>query len=107
MSQLPSLQALRVVRLSREGGVAALPGLRRPCAIRLEDCPPPQREALRSLLGQALPSAVAPEQAGRGDRRFFLVELVFAEQRESLNFSIPEDVAPDELIRLWRQGGIA
>ena len=104
MNRLPPLHSLRVVRLSREGGVAALPGLRRPCAIHLENCPPSAREALRVLLDQALPCAVAPEQAGRSDRRFFLLELDFAEQ-DALIFSIPEDAAPQDLIQLWRRGG--
>ena len=67
MKPLPPMRRLRVLRLSREGGVAALPGLRRPCAIRLEDCEPPAREALCALLDRALSDAVPEERAGRGE----------------------------------------
>lgn len=106
MSRLPPLQELQALHLSREGGVAALPGLRRPCEIQLDDCPPPERKALRVLLNQTLPCAVAPEQAGSSDRRYFLLELVFAEPGEALSYHIPEDAAPEALVRLWRQGGL-
>ncbi|HLT04945.1 MAG TPA: protealysin inhibitor emfourin [Pseudomonas sp.] len=107
MKPLPPMRRLRVLRLSREGGVAALPGLRRPCAIRLEDCEPPAREALCALLDRALSDAVPEEQAGRGDQRFFQLELLFADQAEELRFSIPEDAAPEALVQLWRDGGLA
>lgn len=107
MNELPPLQGLRVLRLSREGGVAPLPGLRRPCAIRLADCRPPERETLRQLLDRTLPRAVPEEDAGRGDQRFFLLELVFADAGQALTFSIPEDAAPEALVRIWREGGIA
>lgn len=105
VSDLPSLQDLQWLHLSREGGVAVMPGLRRPCSIQLDECPEPLRETLRGLLDETLPCAVAPEEGGRGDRRYFLLELVFAGQDAPLRLCVPEEAAPAALVQLWRSGG--
>jgi hypothetical protein len=102
MIELPSLRRVSSLYLSREGGVAYLPGRRQRCTIDLADCPPDEREAICQVVKDAAPQAVATEQAGRGDQRYFLIELSFTDDEpEPLSFSVPEQDAPEELLRLW------
>lgn len=102
MIKLPPLQHVMGLKLSREGGLAYLPGRQQRCSIDLVDCPPDERAAICQVVKAAAPQAVAAEQAGRGDQRYFLIELSFTDEGpEPLSFSVPEHAAPEELLRLW------
>ncbi|MET3913701.1 hypothetical protein ABID97_000483 [Variovorax sp. OAS795] len=107
MIQLPPLDQASVVRVTREGGVAYLPGLSRPRSYQLGNC----SEALRQQIGEALQSA-APHAAQRdgpaspgGDQRFYRVELVMQSATAhsgSISFEVPETEAPEALVHLWK-----
>jgi len=107
MIQLPPLDQASVVRVTREGGVAYLPGLSRPRSYQLGNC----SEELRQQIGEALQSA-APhaEQRGGpaspgGDQRFYRVEVVVESATThsgSVSFEVPENEAPEALVHLWK-----
>lgn len=100
MSVLPPLDANGVLRLSREGGVAALPGLRRERRIAMDGFDPQQRQRLYALLEICAAHSVPRARAGAGDRRYFAIvwDGPWAPLR------IAEDDAPAELVQLWRNG---
>jgi hypothetical protein len=107
MIQLPPLDQASVVRVTREGGVAYLPGLSRPRSYQLGNC----SEELRQQIGEALQSA-APHAGQRdepgspgGDQRFYRVEVVVesaATHSSSVSFEVPENEAPEALVHLWK-----
>jgi len=107
MIQLPPLDQASVVRVTREGGVAYLPGLSRPRSYQLGNC----SEELRQQIGEALQSAAphAEESGGPGspggDQRFYRVELVMhnaTAHSGSVSFEVPETEAPEALVHLWK-----
>lgn len=106
MIDLPPLEFALRVSLTREGGLAYVPGLARTRSIDLTDCPP----ALRQEVGEALrrtATLASPDCAALGgDQRYFHVELAFRDPASgnaaSLAFDVPEAQAPDALVRLWR-----
>jgi len=67
MKQLPALGKNSTVRLSRQGGVAAIPALSRPREIEFASCDEREREQVCSVLEGCVPFAA--ENAGQGDRR--------------------------------------
>ena len=107
MIQLPPLDQASVVRVTREGGVAYLPGLSRPRSYQLGNC----SEELRQQIGEALQSA-APHAGQRngpgspgGDQRFYRVEVVVESATThagSVSFEVPESDAPEALVHLWK-----
>jgi len=108
MIQLPPLDQASVVRLTREGGVAYVPGLSRPRSYQLGNC----SEELRQQIGEALQSA-APHAEPRGgpgspggDQRFYRVEVVVesatSRSGSSVSFEVPENEAPESLVHLWK-----
>jgi hypothetical protein len=107
MIQLPPLDQASVVRVTREGGVAYLPGLSRPRSYQLGNC----SEELRQQIGEALQSA-APHAGQRngpgspgGDQRFYRVEVVVESATThtgSISFEVPESDAPEALVHLWK-----
>ncbi|MDR6453157.1 protealysin inhibitor emfourin [Variovorax paradoxus] len=107
MIQLPTLDQASVVRLTREGGVAYVPGLSRPRSYQLGNC----SEELRQQIGEALQSA-APHAEPRGgpgspggDQRFYRVEVVVESATShsgSVSFEVPENEAPESLVHLWK-----
>jgi len=107
MIRLPPLDEATVVRVTREGGLAYLPGLARPRSFQLGDC----TDALRQKIGDALQSAVP--HAGQpgatvsgGDQRFYRVEvLVQGTEEISVSFEVPEAEAPEALVHLWKDTG--
>ncbi|RUR66802.1 hypothetical protein EJP67_06955 [Variovorax guangxiensis] len=107
MIRLPRLDEATVVRVTREGGLAYLPGLSRPRSFQLGDC----TDALRRQIGDALQSAVP--HAGQpgatvsgGDQRFYRVEvLVQGTEEISVSFEVPEAEAPEALVHLWKDAG--
>ena len=105
MKQLPPLGADTVVRLSRQGGVAAMPGLARPREIDFAQCDADQRTQICSLIEGCLPLADT-SASGRGDQRFYRIEMRYRvqEQDDELVLQVPENHAPSELVRLWDKG---
>ncbi|WDL17898.1 protealysin inhibitor emfourin [Xanthomonas campestris] len=98
--QLPPLQPGVVLRLAREGGVAAFPAMRRERQLVLEELDEVQRQHLSALLDQCVAHALPAPQAGGGDRRYF--SIIWDGASEPLR--IPEEHAPAEIVRLWKQG---
>ena len=106
MKTLPTLGDDAVVRLSRQGGVAAIHALTRPRRIEFEQCDINQRTRICSLLEGCLP--LADSASGRGDQRFFEIEVHFrsGEQDDRMVMKVPEDQAPGELVLLWDKGEV-
>ncbi|MDR6601607.1 hypothetical protein J2732_002599 [Achromobacter deleyi] len=103
MIDLPPLDLVLLVRLSREGGLAYLPALSQPRSINLSTCSPGVRQDVSDALQRAAPKAV-PEcgQAG-GDQRYFHIEMVMdRDDQTAVSFDVPEADAPDTLVRLWK-----
>ena len=96
-----------VIELAREGGVAwipALSGMRKIVVAKLNE---QQKQRIATILQQSLPLGKPPGQPdspGRGDQRFFRIQIVSEQRYHSLIILIPEDRAPNSLIELWRDG---
>ncbi|MCG8709423.1 hypothetical protein JHU04_002670 [Brenneria sp. 4F2] len=111
MNNLPPLTDDAIVELTREGGIAWIPklaGLRR---FTLASLPAPLRDRICNTVRDALPQARLPGQhdaPGRGDRFYYRIHIYFspAEKTHQIEqeFLVPEDLAPPELITLWREG---
>lgn len=102
MIALPSLEQAAEVRVSRQGGVAFVPALARTRRFDLGTC----SETLRAQIDAALRNAAgqARDACGQGDQRYFRVEVHFGAgaRAEPLRFDVPEDLAPLDLVWLWR-----
>ena len=107
MKRLPALGADAVLRLSRQGGVAAIQALTRPREIEFAQCDARQRTQICSVLEGCLPLA-ANTPAGRGDQRFYQIELRYKldEADSELVLQVPEEQASGELVRLWDKGEV-
>ncbi|MGY6270778.1 protealysin inhibitor emfourin [Achromobacter denitrificans] len=103
MIELPSLDLAQLVRLTREGGLAYLPGLAQPRSIDLAACPPDTRQEVCDALRRAAPVAVARGSGAGGDQRYFHVEVVYDGAVSAISFDVPETDAPDTLVRLWKE----
>ena len=106
MKQLPALGTDATVRLSRQGGFAAMQALSRPREIDFASCDEQQRGQVCSVLEGCLPLASAT--AGQGDRRYYQIELRYREndRDRELLLQVPEELAPGELVRLWDKGKV-
>lgn len=104
MIELPSLTEARLVRLSRQGGLAYLPARAAPREFDLQACPEATRRELCMALQQAATHATVEDAAG-GDQRHFRIEIWFMEEAPSVRFQVPEHGAPEALVRLWKGGG--
>lgn len=104
MKNLPTLDERAVVRLSRQGGFAAIQALSRPREIEFAQCDTDQRSRICLLLEGCLP--LASSTSGSGDQRFYQIEVRFCvgEQNDEVVLKVPEDQAPGELVRLWDKG---
>lgn len=104
MTAHDALPAKARLRLAREGGLVAAPGLTRPREFALDDCAPAQRQRLAALIETCRVRTRA--QPGRGDQRFFRLELWSDDgpgtAREQIR--IDETDAPPELVALWAHG---
>lgn len=107
MIELPSLDLAQLVRLTREGGLAYLPGLAQPRHIDMTACPPGVRQEVCEALLHAAPKAVSCGPDARGDQRYFHVEVEFeGADAPRITFDVPEADAPPALVQLWkRQAG--
>ncbi|WP_407291846.1 protealysin inhibitor emfourin [Stutzerimonas zhaodongensis] len=106
MKQLPPLGKEATIRLSRQGGFAAIQALARPREIDLASCDEQQRGQICSVLEGCV--SLATEQVGQGDRRYYQIELRYRENERDneVVFQVPEEQAPGELVRLWDQGNV-
>ncbi|WCM54164.1 hypothetical protein OH720_14540 [Pseudomonas sp. WJP1] len=104
MKTLPNLDDRAVVRLSRQGGFAAIQALTRPREIAFAQCDIEQRSRICVLLEGCLP--LASPTTGSGDQRFYQIELRYreGEQDDQMVLKVPENQAPAELVRLWDVG---
>ena len=104
MKTLPTLGDDTVVRLSRQGGFAAVHALTRPREIEFAQCDIDQRARIGTLLEGCLP--LARESCGQGDQRFYQIEvrLRLNDQDGGWVLNVPEDQAPGELVQLWDKG---
>lgn len=109
MNSLPELSDDAVIDVAREGGFAFIPKLSGARRIALAQLDPPQREHVCGVLRRVLPLGEPPggqNCAGRGDQRYYRIEISYATQHQSGNIVIliPEDQAPPELVQLWHDG---
>lgn len=104
MKTLPTLDERAVVCLSRQGGFAAIQSMTRPREIEFAQCSIDQRSRICGLLEGCLP--LASSVAGGGDQRFYQIELRYreGEQDDRMVLKVPENQAPDALVRLWDIG---
>jgi hypothetical protein len=100
MKPLSGLRADAVLELAREGGVAYMPALNGPRRILLAHFDDARRQHICQLINQALPYAEAEANAGRGDQRYFRLEL---RTERTLILIIPEAHVPEELVELWKE----
>ena len=101
MIRLPPLSRATLVRLSRQGGVAYVPGRAAPRDIDLRSCPEDTRREVCQALQQAAPLAAGDDQPG-GDQRYFRIEIWFVDETAAVQFQVPETQAPEPLLRLWK-----
>ncbi|VVN93312.1 protealysin inhibitor emfourin [Pseudomonas fluorescens] len=106
MKSLPTLGDDAVVRLSRQGGVAAIHALTRPREIEFAQCDINQRSRICSVLEGCLP--LADPASGRGDQRFYQIEVRYriGEQDDRMVMKVPENQAPGGLVQLWDKGEV-
>lgn len=106
MKHLPPLGKDATVRLSRQGGFAAMKALSRPREFDFARCDEQQRGQICSVLEGCLP--LATSASGRGDSRYYLIELRYREREHDgeMVLKIPEEQAPGELVRLWDKGEV-
>ncbi|WPP01345.1 protealysin inhibitor emfourin [Pseudomonas sp. HR96] len=100
MEPLAALHPDSVLELAQEGGVAFMPklnGLRR---IELGQLNDEARGHLCELINGLLPFAQKPEDAGRGDQRYFRLVV-----QGKLELRVPESKLPKGLLELWKAGG--
>ncbi|WP_405123364.1 protealysin inhibitor emfourin [Pseudomonas sp. M20] len=100
MKTLPELDDKSVVRVSRQGGVAAIHSLTRPREIEFAQCDSSQRSRICSVLEGCLP--LDSSESGRGDERFYQIEVSYRSKKMLLK--VPEDQAPENLVMLWDKG---
>ncbi|WLG97791.1 hypothetical protein J3P89_10070 [Pseudomonas sp. Z1-14] len=106
MKTLPDLDDKAVVKLSRQGGVAAIHALTRPREIEFAQCDINQRSRICSVLEGCLP--LTSSTPGRGDQRYFQIEVRYRanDQDDEMVLQVPEDRAPGELVHLWDKGEV-
>jgi len=107
MTALPPLEAATTVRITREGGLAYLPGLVRTRQIDLAACATEERARICQALERS--ADLAREDCGAGDERYFHIEVVYvaahAQEPRTLVFRVPERDAPQPLRELWETRG--
>lgn len=101
MIEIPPLAQARLVRLSRQGGVAYVPARAAPREFDLQDCSESTRREVCQALQQAMLQATDGQGPG-GDQRYFSVEIWFVDEAPSVQFRVPETGAPEQLVRLWK-----
>lgn len=104
-SPLPDLRQASLVRITREGGIAYLPGLARARHIDLAACAIEDRARICQVLQRS--AAFDDPRCGEGDRRYFRVEVVYqptdGSDSRTVDFRIAEEDAPEALRQLWEE----
>ncbi|MGY5955902.1 protealysin inhibitor emfourin [Kosakonia sp. BK9b] len=103
----PELTDDAVVELAREGGVAYVPKLSGKRKIIIAQLSEEQRQRLVEILHQALPLGQPPgqpESPGRGDQRFYRLQITWTSPQPNVLLLIPESKAPPSFVELWREG---
>ena len=103
----PELTDDAVVELAREGGLAFMPALSGKRRIVIARLSAEQRQRLVEILHQALPLGQPPgkpDSPGRGDQRFYRVQITWTSQPTDMLLLIPESKAPPSFVELWREG---
>lgn len=103
MKTLPELGDDSVVRVSRQGGMAAIHSLSRPREIEFAQCDVTQRTRICSVLEGCL--TLDSTESGRGDQRFYQIEVRY--DAGEMVLKVPEDQAPGELVHLWDKGQLS
>ena len=107
MTDTPELTDDTVIELAREGGLAFIPKLSGKRRIIIAQLNAQQRLRLLEILHQTLPLGHVPgkrDSPGRGDQRFYRLQIIWAAQHNDMLLLIPENKAPQSLVELWRQG---
>ena len=104
MIDLPPLGEVEAVRLSREGGLAFIPGLVRLRVFELKRCSDALRGEVCNAVEEASRAAAQATPPAGADQRFFRVELHLGTVPEAAMFSfkVPEANAPPALVKLWQ-----
>ncbi|MBC3209025.1 MULTISPECIES: protealysin inhibitor emfourin [unclassified Pseudomonas] len=105
MKTLPELGDDSVLRVSRQGGVAAIHSLSRPREIEFAQCDISQRSRICSVLEGCLP--LDTSESGRGDQRFYQIEVRYQSGEMEMVLKVPEDRAPGDLVHLWDKGELS
>ena len=108
MSRFDDLNHIARLRITREGGLVAAPGLMKPRDIELSRCSPPEQQQLCRLLA-AGEAAGGDRACGAGDQRYFRICLFALSPQEAQpddELRVPESQAPAALVQLWRDGRI-
>lgn len=103
----PELTDDAVVELAREGGVAYIPKLSGKRTFVIAQLSEEQRQRLVEILHQTLPLAEQPgqpESPGRGDQRFYRLQITWSSRPTDVLLLIPESKAPPSFVELWRDG---
>lgn len=103
----PELTDDAVVELAREGGLAYIPKLSGARKIVIAQLSAEQRQRLVDILHQTLPLGLPPGQPdspGRGDQRFYRLQITWTTQQTDVLLLIPESKAPPSFVELWREG---
>ncbi|WP_085315315.1 protealysin inhibitor emfourin [Derxia lacustris] len=92
-----------VLRISRQGGFAALPGLAAPREIPANACP----ATLRAWLGARLAASQPATPPGQGDRFYWRIELLSTAgaRKATASTVIPDDADAAALAGLWEKAG--
>jgi len=113
MVELPPLNEVDIVRLSKEGGLAYIPGLAQRRIFELASCSEVLRRQVCHALEEARARAQSPSSTGNGDQRFFRIELDSGASPAVTvyRFEVPETDAPLALAELLQvalsEGGVS
>lgn len=104
MIDLPPLSKVDAVHLSRQGGLAYIPGLVRLRVFELNRCSDALRGQVCHAVEDASRAATHASQAIGADQRFFRIELHLESLPETAMFSfeVAEANAPPTLVKLWQ-----
>lgn len=114
MQHCPPLDEHTIIEVTREGGLAFMPGLRVHQRFVLAELTDPRRGRLADLIRQLLPLALGPDaarSAGSGDQRYYRIRIIRHQASpphdEDYELVIPESNAPPALEGICKDGRLA